>query len=304
MSMDRPDLATDGATDDGASPLVEGGAGDGGEPGDAGPTCVPATCDGRTYRCGNCLDDDGDGLIDSADPDCLGPCHNSESTYYPMIPGGDPSAMNCARDCYYDDNNGSGDDGCSWDKRCDPLSPGGDGMCRYATPPPPSARCMADLTMACLDFCMPRTPNGCDCFGCCELPARSGNFVFLGTVGADGTPSCTREHVSDPTRCRPCTPHSVCVNPCERCELCLGRDPATIPADCFPPPPVDAGVPADAGPLPDGAAPDMSAPDMGTYDMGTPDLRCSGGRQPCGLPGDPACPAGYYCLTGCCSFFG
>jgi len=28
--------------------------------------------------------------------------------------------------------------------------------------------------------------------------------------------------------------------------------------------------------------------------------RCPGGQQPCGLPTDPACPNGYFCLTGCC----
>jgi hypothetical protein len=291
---DVPDAdAPDGEADDGGSP-ADGATADGAAA-DGGAACVPAACDGRTYRCGNCLDDDGDGLVDAADPDCLGPCHNSETTYYPMIPGGDPSAMNCGRDCYYDDDNGSGNDGCSWDKRCDPLSPGGDGMCRHTTPTPPSARCAAEQSMACLDFCLPRTPNGCDCFGCCELPARSGRFVFLGTTGADGNPSCTREHVDDPARCRPCMPHPSCVNPCERCELCVGRDPATIPADCFPPPPADGGLPVDGGPPPDGATP---------VDMGAPDPRCSGGRQPCGLPGDPPCPSGLYCLTGCCAFFG
>src|SRR5262245_41438285 len=53
----------------------------GGGTGGGGP-CNITTCQGKTYACGNCLDDDGDGKIDMEDPDCLGPCHNAENTYY------------------------------------------------------------------------------------------------------------------------------------------------------------------------------------------------------------------------------
>jgi len=88
---------------------------------------------------------------------------------------------------------------------------------------------------------------------------------------------------------------------CGRGGLCLGR--TELPADCFPPVPVDAGplpdayvpVGTDAGPLPDAYVPDG----------GTPPPRCPPGDQPCGLPSDPACPAtAPYCLTGCCIAFG
>ncbi|MFW5925166.1 MAG: hypothetical protein ACOCV4_03310, partial [Myxococcota bacterium] len=69
-----------------------------------------------------------------------------------------------------------------------------------------------------------------------------------------------------------CTPvgDDACVNTCERCELCLGKD--TIPDDCFDSP----------------------------EDGGTDTDRCDEGVQACGLEGDDECPAGYYCLTGCC----
>ncbi|MCA9615739.1 MAG: hypothetical protein KC586_23445, partial [Myxococcales bacterium] len=68
---------------------------------DAGPEeCRPVGCSGRIYRCGDCIDNDGDGLVDSADPDCVGACDNNEAGYDLDIPGGDVGR--CDRDCYYD----------------------------------------------------------------------------------------------------------------------------------------------------------------------------------------------------------
>ena len=283
------DGTTPGA--DGTVPGTDGApTGDGSTPG----PCVPITCDGHgPFQCANCIDDDGDGLIDAADGNCLGPCDNNESGFRLNIPGSDTPA--CSRDCYYDGDQGSGNDGCSWDSRCDPLSPDSRPAC--AAPPPgeptpPSARCDDELTAMCLEICPPLVPNGCDCFGCCNITESEDdpdNWVFIGTLGSDGMGSCTLERAlaMDYASCRPCTPHGDCANDCAHCELCLGR--TTIPPDCFEP--TDAGVPpgTDAGPRPDG---------------GTPSGRCPGGEQPCGLPGDPACDAGYYCLTGCCIFFG
>ncbi len=290
----------DGATPvDGAVPLADGAV-----PLDGGGVCVPVGCDpSHTYQCGDCIDNDGDGLADAADPDCLGPCHNNEAGFDIDIPGG--ARAPCKLDCYYDTNSGSGDDGCEWDSRCDPLMPEAD--CPYTTPPPPSAMCAAAESMACLDFCIPRTPNGCDCFGCCNLPSGGPDWVFLGSQNAAGDYTCTLDVQTDHSLCHLCTPHMSCINTCERCELCLGRDPATIPADCFPPPP-----PPDAGPPPAGGFPPTDAggppPDGGfppPPDAGPPPPpRCPAGVQACGLPGDPACPASYYCLTGCCIFFG
>lgn len=264
---------------------------DGAVPDGSMPGCRPVTCGGMQYLCGNCMDDDGDGLADADDPDCVGACDNNEAGYDLGIPGGEVGR--CERDCYYDTNQGPGNDGCDWNIRCDEtLSPsvtcsgGGGGACPET---------QSEL---CVDTCAAVTPNGCDCFGCCELPALSGNFVFLGsTVG--GEPSCTFADVEDPSKCFPCEPvggrggDNACYNACGRCELCLGRDPATIPADCFPPPPTDAGMP-DSGGV-DGGPP---------VDAGTPPLpTCEDGRQACGLPGLSPCPDNYYCLTGCCTEF-
>ena len=280
---------------DGAAP-VDGdvAAADGASPGaDAGvPACVPAPCGGRVYACGNCMDDDADGRQDATDDGCVGPCDDSEDVYDLEIPGGDSAT--CRRDCYYDADQGSGNDGCEYDERCDPLVP--DLACPF-TPPGGSVRCPDTQPADCLDNCRPLVPNGCDCFGCCELPAGSGSFVFLGSVDADGNHTCTPDAVGDPTRCRACTPYAGCINTCGPCELCLGR--TTLPPECLPPPPADAGPPVDGG----GA--DGGPVDGGPVDAGTPPPpRCDTGAQSCGLPTDPACPATYYCLTGCCIYLG
>lgn len=256
---------------------------------DGGPgSCNVAQCAGRTYQCGDCIDNDGDGLGDSRDPGCIGPCDNTEDVYDIAI-GDTPT---CLIDCYFDEDQGPGNDGCRYDQTCDPLEPDAP-RCPYN----PSATCDRIDEVMCGTVCGPLVPNGCDCLGCCELPAGSGQFVYLGSEPVDGAPRCSPETVDNPDSCRPCTPVRVdgCFNECGRCELCLGR--TELPPDCFPPPPVDAGVPpgTDGGPLPDAAGPDG----------GVPLMRCPVGQQPCGLPSDPACPAtAPFCLTGCCIDFG
>jgi hypothetical protein len=120
----------------------------------------------------------------------------------------------------------------------------------------------------CLDYCGPLTPNGCDCFGCCELPAGTGQFVWLGS-DADGTKlgSCSIAVVNDPTRCEPCKPVAACLNGCDVCELCLGKE--ELPPECYE---NDAGPPQ----------------------------QCPPGVQACGLVGQDPCPVNFYCTTGCC----
>jgi hypothetical protein len=258
--------------------------------------CVPASCQGKYYQCGDCLDNDGDGQIDSADSNCLGPCDNNEAGLNLLIPG---IGATCNRDCYFDQDSGSGNDDCSYSLQCDPLSPGvrpTGSSCPYSS----TATCSETQSDTCLSICGLLTPNGCDCFGCCEIPGGTGNFVFLGSTPEIGQPPCSIATADNPGSCRPCTPTMGCFNPCGRCELCLGRD--TIPADCFPPPPTDAGTPMDAGMVDSGPPVDSGPIDAG-QDGGV-DLRCPVGQQACGLPGDPLCPGGYYCLTGCCIYFG
>ena len=97
---------------------------------------------------------------------------------------------------------------------------------------------------------------------------------------------CTADKFGDPTVCARCTQSTTCVNPCDTCEICLGRPAPTDPS-CFP-------TPADGG--------------AGTGGSGgsTPAPVCPANVTTCGPGGQvavDACPAGYYCQTGCCVGF-
>jgi hypothetical protein len=240
-----------------------GGAGTVAPPVDAGP-CEPASCGASTYACGDCLDNDADGRLDASDPECLGPCDDSESE---LSSGIEPRVNgSCRTDCYFDRNAGSGDDGCGWSYRCDPRStapeypPTGLAMCEYA---PESPTCGADADLAaCEAGCLPLTPNGCDCFGCCELPAQSGRFVWLGSETLDDA-RCDLSS-DDPRACKPCTPVSACQNLCDECELCVGK--AELPAACA------SGL----GPV------------------------CPEGVRACDAAVPGTCGSQAYCVTGCC----
>ncbi|MEP7052435.1 MAG: hypothetical protein ABJB12_18855 [Pseudomonadota bacterium] len=235
--------------------------------------CQKAACQGKTYLCGDCIDNDGDGLIDSDDPECTGPCDNTEDSYFGGIPGQNNSP--CRQDCYFDQDTGSGNDQCFWSQDCDPLSvapaypPSGDSHCGYKpdTVVPGSGATCAQLGAAqsatCASYCGPITPNGCDSFGCCELPADSGKFVWIGS-NAQNVGTCDAAHVNDPSACHPCTPVMATFNKCDPCEVCVGR---TAPL---------AGCTAPAS------------------------NRCEDALAACGQPGELACPADTYCITGCC----
>lgn len=222
--------------------------------------CKPITCEGKLYACGNCLDDDDDGVADAADPDCLGPCDNTEDRLDLGIPGAGNAP--CKRDCFFDKDSGAGNDNCAFDLRCDPLSPEPN-ECLYENPPPSNANCDAKPSPTCLEQCKPLVPNGCDCFGCCELPGGSGNFVFIGSKDANDLPTCTIGVANDPSKCAKCTPMPDCYNGCDKCELCLGKD--SVPPEC------------------------------------KPDEQCPGGGTPCDPKALNPCPGGEYCLTGCCA---
>ena len=262
---------------------------------DAGGIIGIVKCLNQVYECGDGLDNDGDGLADWQDPDCLGPCDNTEDSYYGGIPG--QSGPACDVDCYWDSNSGSGDDDCRWNHKCDPNEQGTPGH------PEPVAKCAYDpntnisgtnqtctqlyqkQSATCASFCGAITPNGCDCFGCCELPASSGKYVWLGSEDEQtGTGSCTAANLNDPTKCEPCQPVQGCLNTCAKCELCIGK--TTLPPECFP----DGGVvDIDGGIGVDGGEQD-----------GGGSMQCPAGVQACGLPQQGPCPQNYYCITGCC----
>jgi hypothetical protein len=276
-----------GTTDGGGGGTTDGGGGGTTDGGGGGTTdggtgvCAVASCGGKTYACGNCLDDDGDGKIDSQDTDCLGPCHNRENSFDLGISGGGHG--NCGSiECYYDSDTGRGNDGCQYDLRCDPLKP--DPTCN--PPAPTGTNCSGPQPASCGTVCGPLTPNGCDCFGCCTvtLPGGGTRDIFLGSEAANkaagiSAPACTLANAANTTACRACTPNPSCFKGCGTCQLCLGK--TELPPECTPSTPTDGGT---APTLPDG----------GTI------VRCPGGEQACGLPTDPACPSNAYCITGCC----
>lgn len=281
-----------------------GGVGNGGATGGVGgvggavggnntgglPDPVPTACQNQIYACGNAIDDDGDGLVDWQDPDCLGPCDNTEDSFYGGIPG--QAGPSCIVDCYWDSNSGSGNDECYWNHQCDPLSqppnyfpePWNGAACAYDenanTPGTPDS--CAELSQGqsdtCYDVCKPLVPNGCDCFGCCELPGGSGNFVWLGSEDGEGNGSCSLGNELDTTKCFPCTPVPGCYNGCDPCELCIGK--TELPPEC------DGGGGGGAG--------------GGGSGGGGPVPECPDGVQACGLSGLEPCAPGYYCTTGCC----
>ena len=240
---------------------------------DAAYPCLP----GGT-QCTDCIDNDGDGLVDWLDPECTGPLDRDEGSFATGIPGDniDP----CKQDCWFDGNSGSGNDGCTWDGKCLPGSK--DPKCPYdpvaaADPkqcPPPPAKC--------IEYCKPLTPKGCDCAGCCDVYDSTGKVYTVKLVS-----TCSTESLADPTKCPTCMKVADCTNPCGKCDWCLGK--TSLAPECYPPPP-DAGVPDSS--TPDGTPPpDTALPP----DSGTP---CPAGSLACSPTF--ACPTGQYCLTGCC----
>lgn len=252
-------------------PSMGGSNSEAGAAGEATTRCEVRACQNHIYACGDCVDNDGDNLVDAEDPDCFGPCHNLEDGFFGGIPG--QTGGGCRQDCYFDQDSGSGNDQCEWDHTCDPLAvspnfgPSGE-SCEYdagttiGAPPRSCDDARSEQSVECRASCGPLTPNGCDCFGCCNIPGAP-TAVWLGSE-LDGAPSCNRDSLADPSRCRPCTQVGGCLNPCEECELCIGK--RSLPDSCG-----DGGTQV-----------------------------CPAGAPPCSLGGQSPCPGGMYCVTGCC----
>ena len=120
---------------------------------------------------------------------------------------------------------------------------------------PDAPWCGEPLEPECLELCLPRVPNGCDCFGCCVV---DGQNVFLGLQIHDPNGGCS---AADLDQCNSCTIVPECFNPCESeaCELCLLDAPEDLAPGCTEP-----------------SCPDGVDSCMGPFDCGE-GQHCSGG---------------------------
>jgi len=219
-----------GGTSSGGGPSGSGGVpGSGGIPGGGGTVGGGGSSGGQggvagtgKTQCNDGIDNDGDGKVDLADFECVSALDNDEGSFATGIPGDNVDV--CKQDCFFDGNSGMGDDHCNWELKCDSSNVGAtaEKKCEYD---PNYNNCPASQPQSCLDYCRPLTPNGCDCFGCCQIQTTSG----LQTVRLTST--CTAAKADDPTACAPCTQTPTCVNDCKPCELCLGK--TTLPAECY-----------------------------------------------------------------------
>ncbi len=275
-----------------------GGVGAGGNAGAGGMVTTPAICPVSPAQCSDGIDNDHDGKIDSADPECVGPCDNDEGSFATGIPGDNVDA--CKQDCFFDGNSGMGDDGCEWNLKCDAANPGA-----HTTKPcpydPGFKNCPATQSARCVMNCQKLTPNGCDCFGCCAVPSNGATRAVLLVAG------CTAKDFGNPLACPVCTQQASCINTCEKCEICVGKpspDPScpSIPGGQppLPPPPPPPGV--------DAAPPPAPGVDAGPPGPTPPAPQCPPGIMSCGPGGQVATngcatAAGYFCQTGCCLKF-
>ena len=234
-------------------------------------------CGDRACQCADGEDNDGDGTADGFDTECTGPNDDDEGTFATGISGDnmDPKWQ----DCFFDGNSGAGDDGCRYHTDC---------YTGAKTQDDPDCQ----LTQACIDFCAPRTPNGCDCFGCCDI--RDGDVTRTVVV----TPDCNEDNLDD---CIQCTKSdSECNNTCGDCELCPGKTIDELPDECFTMPPdnppgAGTGGMGGSGGTPGGGGTGGTPSDP--PGDGTP-VWCEGGEPSCVHSAD--CPSGRYCSFGCC----
>ena len=205
--------------------LSTGGAG---TTGTGGATGTGGTGGGQT-QCSDGLDNDGDGKIDYADPECISGLDNDESSFATGIPGDNVDL--CKQDCFFDGNSGMGNDGCHWQLKCDPKT--NSAACpydqAYADSHMEECSLSASQSDKCINSCRKLTPNGCDCFGCCVVPGQ--------TEAVRLVPTCTAADFGDPVKCPRCTQVTQCMTPCGHCEYCIGK--TTLPPDCA----TDGGTP-------------------------------------------------------------
>ncbi len=195
---------------------------------DAGPdadTVEPECIPGLT-QCSDCVDNDGNGLVDGFDPTCVSPSDRTEGSFTTEIPGDGTNTD--FLDCWFDGNSGGGDDNCRVHICCMLDECPAALQSRYVP-----EDCATDLSQRCIESCLQYVVPGCDCFGCCTVCSGGEcHDIFIGTPM--NFPSCTLEEFSNPAVCPPCHLNEGCANPChpENCELCPGMTEADLPPEC------------------------------------------------------------------------
>jgi hypothetical protein len=171
-------------------------------------------CGAGGCACSNGIDDDGDGLIDANDPECVGDMDNDEATFATGMPGDnrDPKWQ----DCFFDGNSGAGDDRCRYPTGC-------------LTGEIPQTDAACAIAPYCIEHCGALTPRNCDCFGCCTVPNGTS------TVDVLLTKSCTGAKLSDPTACTRCVKSTNCGPPAN--DGGAPPPPPPPPPGTEPPPP-------------------------------------------------------------------
>ena len=234
----------------------------------AGGLIVDAPCVPQPYQCSDCLDNDADGYVDGWDPECLRYDDNMEGEFQSGYPS-DNNAVNLL-DCFYDGDAGSGNDTCETHACCLLDEPCADLVAQFPTANQLDKKwagewelkCAEDEPQTCIDQCLPSTPPGCDCFGCCTIcVGLECHDILLSTK--NNFPQCSQETYNDPTKCPTCTLHHQCSRPCDpnNCELCPGMTELDLPAHCT-------------------------------------ETACPDGLQTC--DGNADCPTDYTCQFGCC----
>jgi hypothetical protein len=221
------------------------------------PGCVPGP---DSPQCNNCVDDDGDGMIDGFDVECTGALDDDEASFATSIPGDNMDPIH--QDCFFDGDSGGGNDGCNIHVCC-LLGAPDRASCPFGAQQYDPAECDTPQTQQCIDVCGALVPPGCDCFGCCTICDPVTNQCFDIITNPATAPNCDATTIADPNACPRCTKVESCGTPCdpEQCILCPGQTPDDLPTSCT-------------------------------------GQQCPTGRQVCG-PG-VACPQDQFCLGGCC----
>ncbi len=216
-----------------------------------GATPDSMLCGRHACACDDGLDQDDDMLIDGLDPECTSPFDDDEASFGTGAGG---VALPACQGCFWHGRTNASGGVCSR-----PLD------CAFGTAPSTTLEaicggCQASET--CAQSCLSSTPNGCDCFGCCEATTPEG-LVHVMLAG-----TCSLRDVKDEQKCPRCTPSPECLNPCGTCELCGSKKRKDLPpSEC-------RGMPME------------------------PLNTCDEGEAVCDET--TPCPEPYYCQLGCC----